>query len=86
LLHYLLGKRKGFSRPGLPFFRYDGGDGDLVPLHLVTQTGPEDENFRAGTISYGLQSVIGKIKKCSFKILGFSRESLEKLPHVIREF
>ncbi len=58
MLHCLLGGRKKFSRPDLPFFRYDGGDGDLVPLYLVTQKGPEDEIFRIGTTAYGLQSVI----------------------------
>ncbi len=79
-------EKKGIFTTRSAFFRYDGGDGDLVPLYLVTQKGSEDENFTVGTISYGLQSVIGKIKKYSFKILGFLRESLEKLPHMIREF
>ena len=34
-----------------------------MPLYLVTQKGLEDENFRVGTISYGLQSVIVRIEK-----------------------
>ena len=57
-----------------------------MPLYLVTQKGLEDENFRVGTISYGLQSVIVRIEKYSSKILRFFRGSLENLPHMIRAF
>jgi hypothetical protein len=76
-----------FSRPGVPFFRYDGGDCNLVPLYLVTQKGPEDENFRVGTISYGLQSVVVRIETCIetcwFKILGPFRGSVEGSPEIV---
>ncbi len=70
----------------MPFFRYDGGDSDLVPLYLVNQKALKDENFRVDTISYGLQSMIFRIKKCSFKIRGFFRGFLVNFPHIIREF
>jgi hypothetical protein len=64
-------------------FQYDGGESDLVPLYLITQKAPEDENCRVGTISYGLQSVIARIeKKYSFKAR-FFRGSLENLQFMI---
>ena len=66
----LLQKKISFHNHVWPCFRYDGGGGDLVPLYLVTQKVLEDEYFRVGTISYGLQSLIVRIEKCSFKILG----------------
>ncbi len=41
-----LGKERSFHDRVCSCFRYDGGDGDLVPLYLVTQKSPEDENCR----------------------------------------
>ncbi len=72
-----------FSRTDVPFFRYDGGDGNLVSLYLVTQKGSEDEHFRVGTISYGLQSVVVRIETFWFKILGPFRESVESSPEIV---
>jgi len=76
-------RKKKLARPEVPFFRYDGGDGNLVSLYLVTQKGLEDENFRVGTISYGLQSVVVKIETCWLKILRRFRSSVEGSPEIV---
>jgi hypothetical protein len=58
-----LGKEKSFHNHVWPCFRYDGDEDGLVPLYLITQKAPEDENFRVDRISYGLQSMIVGIEK-----------------------
>ena len=67
----------------MPCFRDDGGDSNLVPLYLVTQKGPEDENFRVDIISYGLGSVVVRIETCWFKILGPFKGSVEGSPVIV---
>jgi hypothetical protein len=49
---------------------------DLTPCYLLAQKVSEAEHFRAGTISYGLSSLILEIEKYYFSKTSDFREGL----------